>query len=95
LTFSNTVSTTLGQPSFITKMGLAGSNGASLIGAMNSLFYVGGTWGALVHGWFADKYGRKSSIIFAVSMIFVSQALLTGSANMAMFIVFRFFAGWG
>jgi len=92
---ASVISTTLGQPSFIKKMKLDGSNATSLIGAMNSLYYVGGTWGAIVHGWFANKYGRKPSIIFAVIMILISQTLLTGSENMAMFIVFRFFVGWG
>ncbi|OQV03670.1 hypothetical protein CLAIMM_08686 [Cladophialophora immunda] len=92
---ASVISTTLGQPSFIVKMGLDGPNGASLTGAVTSLYYVGATWGAFVHGWFANRYGRKPSIIFAVCVILVSQALLTGSANVAMFIVFRFFLGWG
>ena len=92
---ASVISTTLGQPSFIKKMSLDGPNGASLTGAMNSLFYVGATWGAFVHGWFANRYGRKPSIIFGVGVITVSQALLAGSVNVAMFIVFRFFLGWG
>jgi MFS family permease len=92
---ASVISTTLGQPSFIKKMKLDGPNGASLEGAMNSLYYVGGTVGALVHGWFADRFGRKPSIIFAICMLLVAQILLTASVDMAMFIVFRFFAGWG
>ncbi|KAH0828223.1 MFS sugar transporter [Fonsecaea pedrosoi] len=92
---ASVISTTLGQPSFIVKMGLDGPNGASLTGAVTSLYYVGATWGAFVHGWFANRYGRKPSIIFAICVTLVSQALLTGAANVAMFIVFRFFLGWG
>jgi MFS family permease len=92
---ASVISTTLGQPSFIKKMALDGPNGASLTGAVTSMFYVGATWGAFVHGWFANRYGRKPSIIFAVGVITVSQALLAGSVNVAMFIVFRFFLGWG
>lgn len=92
---ASVISTTLGQPSFISKMSLDGPNGASLTGAITSLYYVGATWGAFVHGWFANKYGRKPSIIFAVCLMTVAQALLTGAANVSMFIVFRFFLGWG
>ena len=92
---ASVISTTLGQPSFIAKMQLNRPNGASLEGAMNSLYYVGGTTGAVGHGRFANRFGRKPSIIFGISMLFVAQILLTASVNMAMFIVFRFFAGWG
>jgi MFS family permease len=89
------ISTTLGQPSFFVAMGLNDSNMASLTGAMNSLYYAGGIFGAICHGLIADRYGRKWDIFVGSTFVLVSQALITGSVNPAMFIVFRFFAGWG
>lgn len=89
------IGTTLGQPSFFIAMGLNESNSASLIGAINSLYYTGGIFGAICHGWVADKFGRKIDLFIGVAIITISQALLVGSVNPAMFIVFRFFCGWG
>lgn len=76
-------------------MGLDGPHAESLSGAMNSLFYTGGVAGAICHGWAADRFGRKGSITLGTVILLISQALLTGAVNAAMFIVFRFFAGWG
>jgi len=89
------ISITLGQPSFIRKMGLDGSHAASLEGAMNSLYYAGGVAGSICSGWATASYGPKMSILMGTVILLVSQALLTGSVNAAMFIVFRFFSGWG
>lgn len=89
------ISTTLGQPSFIRKMSLDGPHAEAISGAMNSLFYTGGVAGAICHGWVANRYGRKISIAMGSAILVVSQTLLCGSVNAAMFIVFRFFSGWG
>ncbi|EXJ91709.1 hypothetical protein A1O3_00259 [Capronia epimyces CBS 606.96] len=94
-TTASVIGTTLGQPSFFKAMGLNASNEASLTGAMNSLYYAGGVFGAVCHGWMADRFGRKIDIFAGATMIVVSQALIAGSVNPAMFIVFRFFCGWG
>ncbi len=77
-------------------MGLDSSpNAAAYFGAMNSLYYAGGVPGAFCHGWLADAYGRKMSIFVGCLMIVLAQALIAGSVHPVMFIVFRFFAGWG
>lgn len=90
------IATTLGQPSFLEYMGLLTStNAADLIGAMNGLFYAGGFIGALGAGKAADKWGRKTMVIAGTIIILISNALLAGSVNIAMFIVFRFFQGLG
>jgi MFS family permease len=90
------IGTTLGQPSFLAYMGLdTNPNATQLIGAMNALFYTGGFFGCFMVGYFADKYGRKAVLAGGVSLILVSNALLAGSVNIAMFIVFRFFCGMG
>jgi MFS family permease len=87
---------TLGQPSFTKYMGLdTASNVAALTGGMNGTFYGGGFFGACFHGWIATKYGRKASIAIGCLLVIISGGILTGSANVAMFIAFRFLNGWG
>ena len=90
------IGTTLGQPSFLSYMGLdTASNATQLIGAMNALFYAGGFFGCFIVGYFADRVGRKTVIAAGAALVLVSNALLAGSVNMSMFIVFRFFNGMG
>lgn len=77
-------------------MGLdTASNADSLIGAMVALYYAGGVAGSFCHGWMSNRYGRKASVSAGMVFVLLSGALLTGSVNPAMFIVFRFFSGWG
>lgn len=90
------IATTLTQPSFIEHMKLdTAPNANSLIGAMNTLFYAGGIVGSFSAGWCSNKYGRKASVALGNAMLIFSGALLTASVNPAMFIVFRFFSGFG
>lgn len=90
------IGTTLGQPSFLTYMGLdTASNASQLIGAITALFYAGGVVGAFCNGWVSNIFGRKASVLVGALMVLISAALLTGSVNISMFIVFRFFNGWG
>lgn len=90
------IATTLGQPSFYAYMGLdTAPNAAALIGTMNGLFYAGGFIGAIGIGKVSDRYGRKFSLALGAGIILVSNALLAGSVNMTMFIIFRFFQGLG
>lgn len=69
-------------------------NKSSIIGAMNSLFYVGGFFGTIFNAWFADFAGRRATIVTACLIMVVSGALVAGSVGVEMFIVFRFFTGW-
>lgn len=41
------------------------------------------------------RFGRKWTVIVASIILLISTACLAGSVNIAMFIVFRFFAGFG
>jgi len=90
------IGTTLGQPSFLTYMNLdTASNASQLIGAITALFYAGGVVGSFCHGWMSNRFGRKASVLGGALMVLISGAFLTGSVNISMFIVFRFFNGWG
>lgn len=95
------ISSTIGQPAFYTFFNLAtaGEPGyaqtSNLIGAMNGLNSAGSAFGAGFTSWSADKFGRKRSIQLGAAVMIVGAALCAGSANMAMFLVARFIAGFG
>ncbi len=61
----------------------------------DQLIQAGGLIGLGVNIYVMDKYGRKMGLIFASLMGLLGAAGTTGARNVAMFIVFRFFAGWG
>ncbi|EXJ76827.1 hypothetical protein A1O3_10472 [Capronia epimyces CBS 606.96] len=94
--FSNAViGSTLGQPSFMSTMGLdTATNASSLISAILSMFYAGGFFGAFCHALLADRYGRKVSASVAASIMIIAAAICTGSNNIGVYIAFRFFCGW-
>jgi sugar porter (SP) family MFS transporter len=90
------IATTLGQPSFISYMGLdKSSNATALLGATGSLYYAGGFFGSLFSNWMADRYGRKPAILVGLIIVLLSAALCAGSVHIAMFIVFRLTSGFG
>ncbi|CAG9949012.1 unnamed protein product [Clonostachys rosea f. rosea IK726] len=94
--FSNSViGSTLGQPSFLSKMGLDTSKHAdALISAILAVYYAGGVFGSLCHGILADRYGRKMSATVSCIIMIIASAICTGSSNIAVYITFRFFCGW-
>ena len=74
---------------------LTAKNANGLISAITCLFYAGGCFGSLAAAPMSDRSGRKPTI-FVVSLItLIATALLAGSVNPAMFIVFRFVTGFG
>lgn len=90
------IGTTIGQLSFISYMNLdTAPNASELIGAVTSLYYAGGFFGAFFSSWAGDRWGRRPAIAIGVMLILLSAALTAGSVNVAMFIVFRFVSGWG
>ncbi|KAF9891927.1 hypothetical protein FE257_002890 [Aspergillus nanangensis] len=90
------IATTLTQPSFHKSMGLdSAPNAHSLIGAINGLYYGGGVVGAFIAGWMSNRWGRKISTTVGNILVLVAGAIMTGSVNSAMFIVFRFVSGVG
>ena len=88
--------TLIGQPSFSAYMGLdTAPNADALTGATIALFFVGGFFGAMSTWWIADRFGHKIAIATGSTIVCVAGALAAGSVNITMFIVFRFFTGWG
>ncbi|KAE8331438.1 general substrate transporter [Aspergillus sergii] len=89
------IGTTLGQPSFLTYMELTAENSAALTGTITGMYHAGGVFGCLLNSYLADRIGRKWTASVAHIILLVSSACLCGSVHVAMFIVFRFFAGLG
>ncbi len=90
------IATTLSQPSFLTYFDLdTRSDATALISTMNGIYQVGGFLGVFTVSWFADKWGRRAAIGVSALITLISGALLAGSVNVAMLIVFRFFSGAG
>ncbi|RAH54477.1 sugar transporter family protein [Aspergillus piperis CBS 112811] len=90
------ISSTLGQPTFVSyfKLGTA-DNASALEGAMNGLFQAGGLFGTLLSAWVADRYGRCKAIFMYTVITIIGGALQTGSVHIAMFLVARFITGLG
>lgn len=77
-------------------MGLLTSpNADGLISAIVCLFYAGGVFGALAAAPISDRWGRKPAVIVGAVINLIGTALMAGSVNPAMFIVFRFVCGFG
>lgn len=90
------IATTLTQPSFQKALGLdTAPNKESLIGAINGLFYAGGVVGSFIAVYVSNRWGRKPATAAGNLLLMVSNAVMTGSYNAPMFIVFRFLAGIG
>jgi MFS family permease len=88
---SGIISTTLGQPAFLLYFNLLTESGikANLVAAMNAVFYTGGVTGLVTISVIIDRLGRKNSLRVGAVLTIIAQALLAGSVNNAMFIVFR------
>lgn len=89
------ISNLLAQPSFYLYMQLTPANSAPLLGAVASLYYVGGVFGAIAGHVSADHLGRKKTMMVGSIILLVATALCAGSVHIAMFIVFRFVSGFG
>ena len=101
---SSIIGVTLAQPAFLEYMGLLtlvdgkpalGAHADSLIGATSGVFQAGAFFGVMIGSWVMDKYGRKAGVVYCATLSIVGGVCLCGAQNIAMFIVFRFFAGAG
>ncbi|KAH7124478.1 general substrate transporter [Dactylonectria macrodidyma] len=93
--------TTFSQPSFLAYMGLVNGDGITtsrvqaLIGATSGVYQGGAVVGILISIWVMDKFGRKACFVYAAILGVIGAVGDCAAQNMAMFIVFRFFAGAG
>lgn len=84
------ISSTIGQASFYTDMGLAtaGTPGyartSQLIGAFNGVNSAGSAVAAVFTAWSAQKIGRLRSIELGALVTVIGGALCAGSVNVAM-----------
>jgi predicted MFS family arabinose efflux permease len=62
---------------------------------MNGLFSLGGALGALSTAYTAEAFGRLRTIQLACCICIIGASLMTGAANIAMFLASRFIMGWG
>jgi MFS family permease len=98
---SSIIGTILGQPTFLSYMGLVDAEGnevgnaASLIGGTNGAFQAGAFFGVLGGGLVLDRWGRKAGIIYCAVLNIVGTVLCCASQSLAMFIVSRFVTGLG
>ncbi|KAG0650555.1 High-affinity glucose transporter [Hyphodiscus hymeniophilus] len=93
---NNIISTTLAQPTFNEYFALkTRSNGTQLTGVMNGGFHAAAFCAVLFVGTIADKWGRKVAISVGAALTLFAGAFLSGSVNVAMFIVFRLVSGAG
>jgi MFS family permease len=64
-------------------------------GLSTSLSQAGGFFGCYFNSWTADRFGRPKSFQIACLIVIVGAALTAGAVNIPMFLVFRFFMGFG
>ncbi|OAG37952.1 hypothetical protein AYO21_07802 [Fonsecaea monophora] len=95
------ISTTLGQPTFLSYMHLIDAQGnpapnqAALTGTTVGLFCTGGCIGVLAASWSLDRIGRRPTMIVLVAIYILGTILVTASQNIGMFIVARTILGFG
>ncbi|KAK3716662.1 hypothetical protein LTR37_006292 [Vermiconidia calcicola] len=94
---ANVISATLvAQPTFGAYFELdTRPNALAILSATNGIFQTGGVIGTLMLPIFSDKFGRRGGIATSALLCLISGAVLAGSTNIAVFLVFRFFAGAG
>ena len=66
-----------------------------IIGAVTSLFAAGAAFGAVLQGWTSDLLGRRIAIAIGGIISLFGTALVAGSVNIPMLMVFRFVSGFG
>jgi MFS family permease len=91
------ISSTLGQPGFLSYFDLEGDSSQqnAITGAINGIFCAGAVCGSLMVGWMAEARGRKTTMYVASIINIVGEALEAGSVHIGMFLASRFIAGWG
>ncbi|OAL32912.1 hypothetical protein AYO20_07703 [Fonsecaea nubica] len=93
---SEIIGPTLGIPAFLKYMGLEDPRTAGdLIGATNGVYQAGAFFGIIANLFVMERWGRKAGVVAASVVSIFGSTLVAAAQNIAMFIVFRFFAGAG
>ncbi|KEF54374.1 uncharacterized protein A1O9_09540 [Exophiala aquamarina CBS 119918] len=87
------IGVTLAQPSFLIYMNLLDVTQDPP--AWLKVFQAGAAINVFAAGYVADRWGRKAALHYCGLLSLFGGAMLTGSHNVATFIVARFFAGAG
>jgi MFS family permease len=87
----------IGQASFYDSMNLIPDTPYtnSILGAINGVYAAGGAFGCVFNIWSSDYFGRKRSLQGGCVVCLVGASIMTGSVDIAMFIVSRFIMGFG
>lgn len=87
---------TIGQQSWYDYMKLVQGTSYtnSIIGVINCIYSIGGVFGCIFNMWSAEYFGRKRSIQMSCLIAILGGALMTGSVNIAMFVVSRLITGF-
>jgi MFS family permease len=96
------IGVTSAQPPYLVYMGLMDAstgeytpNADSLIGATSGIFQAGAFFNVFLASYICDRWGRKAGLLWCAFLSILGGAIMTGSVNITMFIVARFFAGGG
>ena len=96
---ASVISVTLGQPAFLTYMGLADAQGRvvknllNTEGATSGVFQAGAAVGTILTAIVMDRFGRRNCMYYNSIVGLFGGALIAGSRNISMFLAGRFFAG--
>jgi hypothetical protein len=85
----------IGLPAFFKYYNIdyASSEGSSITGAINGVFYGGGAIGCWTMSYLADYFGRRRCLQIICVVLIISAALQAGSVHIAMLLVARFSNG--
>lgn len=67
---------------------------AHMVSVVEMCFLAGAAVGSVSSGWISDRFGRKHTLMSFVLVQIVSGTLIAYSANLAMFMTMRVFAGF-
>lgn len=68
---------------------------ATVLGAVNAVYFTGCALGAIGQSFLSDWLGRKKALGIAAILALVGSALVAGSVNVGMLIAVRIFQGGG
>ncbi|KIX96768.1 uncharacterized protein Z520_07488 [Fonsecaea multimorphosa CBS 102226] len=91
------ISSTLGQPTFYSTLGLdpTSSHTTTVISTSNAIYFLGAFVSCAILTAVGDKFGRKKTIWASLFFLIIGSALQTGVTNVPMYQVARVITGFG